>query len=59
MTRTTITPDLYFARRCDDALSVYYDALGTQVDMICGKMARVHKAKSVFHLRSLGDNVLR
>ena len=59
MTRTTITPELFFVRRCDDALSVYYDALGTQVDMICGIMARVHEAKSVFHLRSLGDDVLR
>lgn len=34
MSTTTITPYLFFAGRCEEALNFYREALGAQVDMI-------------------------
>ena len=34
MSKTTITPYLFFAGRCEEALNFYRDALGAQIDMI-------------------------
>lgn len=53
-----LLPTYVIARRCDEALSVHHDALGAHVDIICGIVAAVYKAISVFHLRSPRGNVL-
>ena len=34
MSKTTITPYLFFAGRCEEALNFYREALGAQIDMI-------------------------
>jgi PhnB protein len=34
MSKTTITPYLFFAGRCEEALNFYCDALGAQIDMM-------------------------
>ena len=34
MSKTTITPYLFFAGRCEEALHFYREALGAQIDMI-------------------------
>ena len=34
MSKTTITPYLFFAGRCEEALNFYREALGAQTDMI-------------------------
>ena len=35
MTSTTISPYLFFANRCEEALEFYGQALAAQVDFLC------------------------
>ena len=34
MSKTNITPYLFFAGRCEEALNFYQNALGAEIDMI-------------------------